>query len=201
MSSLNHCTRIAVRWNEEEVAVDYTNRLDPNAAEVRGKDSDSEPLGNLSLQHYFTDDVMIYGRYATGYKGQAYNVVTGFSQEEADNPIAPETSDSFELGVRSTLLEQRLQLNATLFYTEYEDFQAQNFVITPGGDFVNKLRNVGELETQGVELEGIALLGQNLTFSFGATYLDTQIKSFEGAPCYPGQTEASGCVGGNQEIA
>jgi iron complex outermembrane receptor protein len=189
-----------LRWNDEEISIDYANQLDPEGGFANGDDSDSEILGNLSLQYYLQEDVMLYARYAQGYKGQAYNVVTGFNQEDADNPVAPETSDSYELGLRSTLWDQRLQINATLFYTEYEDYQAQNTVITPDGDFINKLRNVGEVETQGVELAGAVLVGQNLTVNFGATYLDTEIKSFEGAPCYPGQTESQGCVGGVQNL-
>ena len=157
-------------------------------------------LGNLSLQHNLHEDLMVYARYATGYKGQAFNVVTGFDQEDADNPVSPETSDSYELGLKSTLWDQRLQLNATAFYTEYNDFQAQNTVITEDGTFVNKLRNVGEVETRGVELEGVALLGESLTLTFGAAYVDAEIKSFEGAPCYPGQTEATGCLNGTQNL-
>lgn len=189
-----------LRWNDEEVSIDYSNNLDPVNGRAKNSDSDSEVLGNLSLQYYLGEDTMFYARYAQGYKGQAYNVVTGFTQEDADNPVAPETSDSFELGVKSNLWDQRLQLNATVFYTEYQDFQAQNFFITPDGDFINELRNVGELETSGVELEGIALLGDNLTLSFGATYLDTEIKSFDGAPCYAGQTEDTGCVNSTQDL-
>lgn len=189
-----------VRWNDEEVSIDYVNNLDPAGGRANGSDSDTAALGNLSLQHYLSEDVMLYARYAMGYKGQAYNVVSGFTQEDADSPVAPETSDAFELGFKSTLWEQRLQLNATAFYTEYDDFQAQNTIVTPDGQFLNKLRNVGKVTTRGVELEGIALLGENLTFTFGASYADTEIKSFDGAPCYPGQTEATGCSGGSQDL-
>ncbi len=189
-----------LRWNDEEISIDYINNLATDDGKVKGDDSDSEILGNLSLQYFVQDDVMLYARYAQGYKGQAYNVVTGFTQADADAPVAPEKSDAFELGVRSTLWDQRLQLNATLFYTEYEDFQAQNTIITPEGDFLNKLRNVGELETQGLELDGILLLGQNLTVQFGAAFLDTEIMRFDGAPCYSGQTEAAGCVNSTQNL-
>lgn len=189
---------VGLRWNDEEVSVDYVDNLSGSLAD--NSDSDTEVLGNLSLQYHLTDEVMLYARYAQGYKGQAFNVVSGFTQEDADNPVAPETSDSYELGLRSTLWDQRLQLNATLFYTEYEDFQAQNTIVTPDGTFVNKLRNVGEVETQGLELDGIVLLGDNLTVTFGASYTDTEIVSFDGAPCYASQTEATGCVNNTQDL-
>lgn len=189
-----------LRWNEEEISIDYVNRLATSDGRANNSDTDSDVLGNLALQHTLQENVMLYARYAKGYKGQAYNVVTGFTQEDADNPVSPETSDSYELGLKSTVWDQRLQLNGTVFYTEYQDFQAQNTVITEDGTFVNKLRNVGKVQTQGVELEGVALLGENLTLSFGAAYIDTEIKSFDGAPCYPGQTESTGCVGATQDL-
>lgn len=189
-----------LRWNDEEIKIDYVNNLDPVTGKANNDDTDSEVLGNLSAQYVLSDDVMLYARYAQGYKGQAFNVVTGFTQNDADNPVAPETADSFELGLRSTLWDQRLQFNATLFYTEYSDFQAQNTTITPEGEFINKLRNVGELETSGLELESVALLSENLRVNMGLTYLDTEIIEFEGAPCYPGQTEAEGCVNDIQDL-
>ncbi|GAB5451430.1 MAG: TonB-dependent receptor [Halioglobus sp.] len=189
-----------LRWNSEEVTIDYVNNLATEDGTANNSDSDSELLGNLSLQFTPREDVMLYARYAQGYKGQAYNVVTGFTQEDADNPVAPETSDLYELGFRSTLWDQRLQLNATLFYTEYTDYQAQNTRISPEGEFINKLRNVGELETSGFEVEARALVGENLTLNLSSSYLEAEIKEFDGAPCYPGQTEADGCVDDVQNL-
>ncbi|MCB1691103.1 MAG: TonB-dependent receptor, partial [Halioglobus sp.] len=189
-----------LRWNDEKISIDYINNLAATDGVARNHDSDSAAVGNLSVQHNLQEDVMVYARYAKGYKGQAYNVVTGFTQADADDPVDPETSDAYEIGIKSQFWDQRMQLNATVFYTEYQDFQAQNTVITPGGTFVNKLRNVGEVETQGVELEGVALLGENLTLTFGAAYVDSEIKSFEGAPCYEGQTVATGCVNDTQNL-
>ena len=127
-------------------------------------------------------------------------MVTGFVQADADVPVAPETSDSYEIGLRRTLWEQRLQFNATAFYTLYTDYQAQNTIITPEGDFLNTLRNVGELETHGLEFDSILLLGEALTLTIGAAYLDTEIKEFAGAPCFAGQSEAQGCIDSTQNL-
>lgn len=189
-----------LRWNDEEISIDYVNNLAIDDGLANSKHTDSDVLFNLSLQYALDDDIMLYTRFAQGYKGQAFNVVTGFLQEDADIPVAPETSDSFELGLRSTLWDQRLQFNATAFITDYTDYQAQNTTITPEGEFINKLRNVGELESMGVEIESVALIGENLTINFGATYLDTEIKKFDGAPCYAAQTEAEGCIDDIQNL-
>jgi iron complex outermembrane receptor protein len=189
-----------LRWNDEEITVEYSDLLVPDSDRLSGKDSDTEVLGNISLQHYFNDEVMVYARYAQGYKGQAYDLTATFNAFKAENPVAPETSDSYEIGIKGRMLDQRLQLNATAFYTEYDDFQAQSTRLNPDGSLLTTLNNVGELETQGLELEGIALIGNNLTLSLNVAYIDAVIKSFENAQCYQGQTEAEGCVDGLQDI-
>ena len=189
-----------LRFNNEDISVDYLDQINSPDQTVSGDDSDSEVLGSLSLQHFSSDEVMFYARYAQGYKGQAYDITSGFTQVKADNPVAPETSDSYEIGVKSTLWDQRLLLNATAFYTKYEDYQAQSTAVTPDGELVVNINNVGELETQGIELESKVLLGDSLTLAFNTSYIDAVVKSFEGANCFPGQTEAQGCSGGTQDI-
>ncbi|MEP4147201.1 MAG: TonB-dependent receptor [Halioglobus sp.] len=188
-----------LRWNDEEITVDYTDKLLVPPSQISSEDSDTEVLGDISLQHFFNEDTMLYARYAQGYKGQAYDVTSGFNQLKADNPVAPETSDAYEIGIKSTFMDSRVQLNATAFYTEYEDYQAQSTQLLPDGSLLVSINNVGSLETQGVELEGAALIGDNLRLTFGAAYIDATIEEFEGADCYPGQVE--GCVGGLQDIS
>lgn len=192
---LTDVTHVAVglRWNDEEIEVNYVDFLDAPDVLLAGQSSDDEVLGNIAFQHFINDEMMLYARYAQGYKGQAYDISSGFTQTKADNPVAPETSDSFSIGIKSTLLENRLQLNATLFSTEYDDFQAQSTRLFPDGSLELTVNNVGKLETQGIEVEGIALIGDSLTMSFSAAYIDAEIKEFLGANCYSGQTAETGC--------
>ena len=58
------------------------------------------------------EDTMLFASYATGYKGQAFDVTTGFDETKAENPVAPETSESIELGMKGTFWDRRLRLNA-----------------------------------------------------------------------------------------
>ena len=97
-------------------------------------------------------------------------------------------------------MDNRLKLTATAFYTEYEDFQAQSTRLIDDV-LTSTLNNVGELETQGIELEAAGLIGDNLTLSLGVAYIDAVVKSFVGADCYSSQSEAEGCVDGQQDIS
>ena len=190
-----------LRWNDEEITADFVNdAVDPDT-ELKAKDSDSVWVGNVSLQYFLMEDAMLYARYAEGYKGQAFDIGSNFDEFKAENPAEPETSDSFEVGFKSMLLENRLQLNVTAFYTEYENYQAQSLILDDTGAAISTLNNVGELETKGVELESTALVGDNLTLNFNVAYIDAEMTSFEGATCYAGQTEETGCINREQDAS
>ena len=144
---------------------------------------------------------MLYARYAQGYKGQAFNITGTFDEFSAMNPAPPEESDSFEIGVKSMLLDGRLQLNAVAFYTEYEDFQASSLFLGEGGVPQATLASVGDTETQGVEIESVALIGDNLTLNLNLAYIDATITSYDNANCYAGQTEETGCIDGVRDLS
>lgn len=190
-----------LRWNDEEISADFENFLIGPESAIKTNDSDSVWVGNVSLQYFLMDDGMLYARYAEGYKGQAYDLGGGFDEFKADNPAEPETSDSFEVGYKSMLMDGRLQLNVAAFYTEYENYQGQALVLDEDGAARATLNNVGELETQGVELESTALIGNNLTLNFNLAYVDATMKEFVGTDCYAGQTEEEGCIDGRQDAS
>ncbi|MBN9926989.1 TonB-dependent receptor, partial [Listeria monocytogenes] len=66
-----------------------------------------------------------YATYARGYKGPAFNVFYNLTAT-GTNVIAPETSDSYEIGLKNTLLGGKLTLNLAAFYAKYKNFQANN---------------------------------------------------------------------------
>ena len=166
---------------------------------INGSEDDSDVVGNLSLQYRLSDDVMIYGSYAKGYKGRAFDVAGDIANFDPEEPVQPEHSDALELGVKSTMWGGRMQLNTTAFYTEYKDFQAQGIDNSSAtSQFI--LDNAGELKTQGIELESVVVLSEQLTLSANAAYIDAEINDYSGAQCYQGQTVSLGCVGGTQTI-
>lgn len=191
-----------LRYNSEEISVEY-ERFQPDQLVITPRsDTDDVVTGKLALQYFLDEDIMLFGGYSRGYKGQGYDITSSFSQASAEEPVAPETSDAFEIGLKSTLFDSRLQLNATLFTTKYADFQAQ------GGSqdsetqtILLRLNNVGDLVTSGLEVDAIALLSDNFRMSLGFAYIDAEIKEFEGADCYDLQTIELGCINGQQNLS
>ncbi len=181
---------IGGRYNNEEISVDFDDYF--VGGRYSQSDSEDKWLGKIALQYFLDDDTMLFASAANGYKGQAYDISTGFNQEKADNPIASEDSKAYEIGVKSTLLEQRLQLNLVAFYTEYDDYQAQNSEVV-NDQLELTIDNVGSLESKGVELDAIGLVGDNLTLNASVAWIDATIDEYPNAECYNGQTEAQGC--------
>ncbi|MGF7146568.1 iron complex outermembrane receptor protein [Sphingomonas zeicaulis] len=189
---------LGARLNREEISYVYNNRL--NNQSFSGNNADTAFTGKIGLEHHFTPDIMAFGFYARGYKGQAYDLTSSFNAAiAARQPIKPETSDDFEAGVRTQLFDRRLTLNLTLFNTTYDNFQAQEGEPTLAGAFI--LSNVGSVRTRGAELEGSLRVGDRLTLAGGLSYVDAKIREFDRAQCYAGQTAAQGCVGGVQDLA
>jgi len=118
------------------------------------------------VQLHPTDDVMVYGSFSQGYK-------TGGWTTRLSNPLfeAPtfgeEKAESWEIGVKSTLIDRRLQLNAAAFSTKYEGIQL-NFQegVSP------TVQNAGDARIKGFEVELQAAPVDMFTVTASAGYLD-----------------------------
>jgi iron complex outermembrane recepter protein len=176
--------------------IEYTFHDIANNGNFAGDDSETYETYRASVQHNFTTDFMGFVSFATGHKGQAYDISTGFNLVRQNNgPTKAEKSKDYELGIKSQFADRRVTLNATVFDTTFDNFQAQGIETLSDGTFNFRLSNVGKLRTRGVEVEGAVRPTTELSFSGGVTYADAEIQSFPFAQCYPGQTAAQGCSG------
>lgn len=180
-----------LRVGTEEIDVSFTDIANPG--QFTGDDSESFVTGKLAAQYFFDNDISLFAAVSTGYKGQGFDVSSGFNQARADNPVGSETSISYEAGLKGRLFDDRAQFSLVAFLTDYEDFQAQSAEVTPTG-LVFNLNNVGELRTQGIEADFSAQLNDYIRIDTSAALIDASIESFPNATCYPGQTVAEGCV-------
>lgn len=184
---------LGARLNYEKIDVFFQDNRTAIPGIFRGSDSDTAFTGKLSLQHFFDSGIMAFASVATGYKGQAYDISSGFNQRRADNPIRSESSVAYEIGLKGDALDGKAQFQLVGFWVDYDDFQAQginNELIVPQFELVN----VGKLRTRGIELETSIRPTDGLTVFASGAYVDAQIKEFSGANCYFGQTVAQGCV-------
>ena len=184
---------IGLRYLDEDIEGSRTDRL-LTGETFTNSASDEAVTGKVSLQHFINEDVMVFSSFSRGYKGQAYDL-SNSAFTDGTEPVGSESSDSYEVGIKSKLWDQRLQLNLTAYHTIYEDFQAQSERVD-GPTVTFQLNNAGELVTQGIELESIALLSEEFTLTLNAAFNDSEVNDFVGADCYQTQTVAEGCMPG-----
>ncbi|HEX6784415.1 MAG TPA: TonB-dependent receptor [Sphingomicrobium sp.] len=139
--------------------------------------------GKAALQYDFSRRVMGYVSYTRGYKGPAYNVFYNLTAT-GTNVIAPETSDSYEAGLKNTLFGGTLVFNIDAFYAKYHNFQANNPDVV-AGVVVTRFTNAGEVSTRGVEADLYWRPLDGLTISGGAAYTDAHVDQFFVAPGAP----------------
>ena len=162
----------------------------------------------------FTDQTLIYGSYARGYKAGGANppgavfssppVAGAASIAEPDHPLTfkPEFINAFELGSKNTLLDGALTLNGDIFYYDYKDYQISEIVDRTSINLnFNATVKGAELETTWEPMPG-------LRFNFAGGYEDTRIANGQsaidlmdrtaGMPGWmvvkPFPTEASNCI-------
>lgn len=195
------------RWTYDELSFDFERvgaTLGSNPEPFFSRDVDEDDIsGKLVLEWDATDSALVYASFVQGYKGPAFNVGFGSRTDNTD-PVAPEVSDAYEIGLKSSWFDNRLVLNIAAFYTEYSDFQASSSQFIPvldeNGDSVDEnmdgeddgvfsfiLSNVGEVETQGIEIDFTARPMENLTLFGGLAYIKAEISEFKGGPCSFGQ--------------
>ena len=113
----------------------------------------SKVTPRAALFYDITDDVSVYGSYTEGFKSGGWNV-RGTSAVTFQ-PFDEETVESFEVGLRTQLFDNRLRLNATVFNAVYDDFQIPT--VFPGSNMFLTL-NSGEAEVTGLEVDFVGAL-------------------------------------------
>lgn len=123
----------------------------------------------LAVHWKVTDDTLLFGSFSTGYKSGGINQVTNATLDPSAAIYGPETVEAFEVGLKSTLFDGRLQLNTALFHNTYSDQQFQ--VFGPAGP---EAFNADGSVVKGVEVEVQGNLADWLGFDAGAGYTDSK---------------------------
>jgi iron complex outermembrane receptor protein len=198
----------AIRVNNERIQDNFVDSLPSHnanptiiaadcgigAANCAGRNLDTAVTFKASVSQELAPRVLGYASVATGYKGYAFDISSGYGPLRTANPVLPERSVSYEVGIKSRFLENRVQLNVSGFYTDYNNFQAQSSQLINGA-LQQKLNNVGKLRTKGFEVELLTKPTNWLHIDGSAAYTDATVVSFPGAACYPGQAADQALAG------
>lgn len=140
-------------------------------------DSDNTSF-KYGLDYHFTDDLMVYATYSEGYKAGEFGARA--NSLTTVGPTDDEEAESYEVGVRASMLDGRLTANVTAFYTEYTNLAFEVFFPSPTNPTGQETasQNIGAATTQGVEFEVTWIPIENLTLSGSVGLLDAEYDEF-----------------------
>jgi len=176
-----------------------SNYGDNCASEGRTVESKDE-VYRVSADWQITDDIMLYTTWGEGYRPGGLNrfcqtrIPEGLPGQGQVNIGCEFTSDfltAYEFGVKSTLFDGRLRLNAAAFWQDWEDFQFSRLdtSISP----ITLTYNVGNAESNGFEFDFSAMITDNWSLSGAASFLDSTLTSdYRRNPSSPEPDAAAG---------
>jgi len=139
-----------------------------------GSDTWDDISGTVSLTYQWTDDLMTYFKVSKGYVSGGYNSrAPGISAFLAG--YDEETVYTYELGWKTTWLDNKVLVNGAVFYNDYEELQVNRF---DPETTRNNIANAGDATIAGLELEVAARITENLEVGGGYGYLDLEYKTF-----------------------
>ena len=151
--------------------------------------SENDVSPTVGLNYFASDNVMLYAKYSGAFKSGGYNsefMLAGLEYFEYDD----ETVDSYELGLKSTLLDGKLRLNATIYRSEFDDYQVFQFLTNASGATSLQLTNAGQVTSEGYEFEATYLPTANLRLTLNTAYVDASYDRFENP--VPGEASFTG---------
>jgi len=151
----------------------------------------------ISLSYDLSDNTTLFGSWGVGFKTGGFNnlggteIISLFLVNPDGLPVAPpeiyeeETSSSFEVGFRSTLLDGNLQLNAAAFHTEVDDMQFFEFYVGPFG-LLRTVESIDEVTIQGFEVGASWQMTDGLRVDAGYSTIDGEIDAMTVRPYVAG---------------
>ena len=145
------------------------------------KAKDDEVTGTAKLAYRFNPDLMAYVSYARGFKSGGFNLDRSrfaIGRPDPDTFFPAETVDSYEFGVKSTMMNGNLLMNAAYFYQDFSGFQLNTYT---GISYL--VDSIPQVLSRGVDadfmwrtpVDGLLLQG-------GVTFAETEFGNFTPGP-------------------
>jgi iron complex outermembrane receptor protein len=182
-----------LRYTDEEKDFDYfgfdhdpfgTSNL-PAFGVIPGSEfhdsiSNNDWTGEVGVEFQVANGTLLYVNTAKGFKSGGYKGAISFTLAELE-PFDPETLYAYEAGIKSTLADGTLRINAAGYFYDWKDFQAFVTEIRAGVP-VLVLSNAGDAEVLGFEIDALWEPVDGLQLSAAANLMDTEITKYNAIP-------------------
>jgi iron complex outermembrane receptor protein len=148
----------------------------PHGPEQDFKEDWTEFSPRIALTYNVNDDMMFFGSFSSGFKSGGFFART--QVVDNINSYDPEYVDTYELGVKSEWLDNRVRFNATAFYSDYSDKQEEVITNLGDGNVITIVNNAADVEIAGLEFELTAQITSGLSGFLNVGILDAEFSDF-----------------------
>jgi len=131
----------------------------------------------FNLTYKLNEDALVYATYSEGFRPG------GINRRGTLPPYKADWLTNYELGWKSTWMDNRLRWNGAVFMQTWEDFQ---FALL-GAQGLTEINNAGEAEIDGLEMDVSFQATERLGLSAGFAYLNSELSEN-----FCGVTDANG---------
>ena len=137
---------------------------------------DDETTYRLGMVYRLTDEISAFGQYATSFEPQSAS-----SQNPlAGGPFAPTTGDIFEAGIKTALMDGRIQSSLSAYQIRRTNILQTDPGGDTGNDGVDDLVSLGEITSKGIEFDIAADVTPDWVVTLAYGYNDTRISADNG---------------------
>jgi len=164
------------RWSENKQTADqfqngyvFTLQNLPPLS-VSSDSSDTDFTYSIAPRWHVSQDTMVYGRVATGYRPGGPNILPPGTPPGVEKEYQADSTVNYELGTRTDLLDKRLSVDVAAFLVHWKKIQLFEYVQNTG---INA--NGGTARSKGVELTAALTPLTGLTFTLTGAYVDAYL--------------------------
>ena len=185
-NNINIC--LGLRYDYEEKEFHFTQTPGGSVLAMMGYGAQSGEadesfdvwLPRAVVSYRAWEHVMPYASVSRGFRSGGFN-----DSESLGSSYAPEFTWNYELGAKTSWFENRLQLNAALFYIDWSDMQVE---ITNDGGTTVYIDNAAKATSKGAELELTARPLAGLELMAGAALTHAEYDDYtQGTQVYDGK--------------
>ncbi|OYY90324.1 MAG: TonB-dependent receptor [Sphingomonas sp. 28-66-16] len=167
--------------------LDFPDPTNPVRVYVPGvnRKSFSNFSPKIGIQLHPADRLLVYASWSKGYKTGGWTTRLTNPQGNVAPDFNEEKATTWEVGVKSTLLDRRLQLNAAAFTTDYKDIQLNIQIGTSP-----TIANAGNARIRGFEVEVVAEPVDGFSINASLGYIDAVYTSVSAAAAAVGGANA-----------
>ena len=158
--------------------------------DVTGEVKSAKWLPEVGFQWDVVENAMVYFKYSEALKAGGF-VMSPAPGGRLPDPFtfADESADGIEVGIKTRLFDNTLQLNVAFYDTNFDDLQLTVFEASTA-TFITQ--NAGKAHSTGVEFDGLWAPTGNFKLGFSGHVGEAEFDEYPAGPCNSLETKQSG---------